>query len=269
MTLNLRKKNSGIKIKFIDMKTKTLYFCLSFIAILFFQKGLNAQNTEGIVKYTATYDWIKMMKACPWTDKSKQDRNAYMWGNDSEWKMKNTLYFSPRVTKFEESQANEENMGYQGRKETFFRIRKFENNTMYDAFVFLGKTIIISDSLQKPDWKIKNDIKEVAGHICMNAVYYDSLRYQKVEAWFALDIPISAGPDRFCGLPGLILEVNINNGAKIITAESIEFKALTTECDPPKKVKGKVITATEFDAMTQKYIDERKKMEEFPWEVRY
>lgn len=251
------------------MKTKTLYLCISIVIALFLHNGIQAQNNEGVVKYTATFDWIKMMKSCPWVDKTKMEQNAYMWGNNSEWKMKNTLYFTPKVTKFEESNDDAENMGYQERKETFFRIRKFESNTMYDAMVFLGKTTIISDSMQKPEWKIKNDIKEIAGHICMNAVYYDSLRFQKVEAWFALDIPISAGPDRFCGLPGLILEVNINNGAKIISAESIEFKTLTTECDPPKKLKGKVVTASEFDAMTKKYIDDKKKSEEFPWGIRY
>lgn len=250
------------------MKTKIFYLSICFAVALFFHKELIAQNNEGVVKYTATYDWVKMMKACSWIDKTKMEQNAYMWGNNSEWKMKNTLYFTPKVTKFEESFDEAENMGYQGRKETFFRIRKFENNTMYDALVFLGKTMIISDSMQKPDWKIKNDIKEIAGHVCMNALYYDSLRYQKVEAWFALDLPISAGPDRFCGLPGLILEVNINNGAKIITAESIEFKAITTECDAPKKLKGKVVTASEFDAMTKKYMDDKKKAEEFPWDIR-
>lgn len=82
-------------------------------------------------------------------------------------------------------------------------------------------------------------IKEVAGHICMNAYWHDTLKQQKVTAWFAMDMPISGGPERFCGLPGTILEIEINDGAMVITADKIEMKSLTTEMDLPKKMKVK------------------------------
>jgi len=97
----------------------------------------------------------------------------------------------------------------------------------------------------------------------------DTLRGQKIIAWFALDIPVKAGPDRFYGLPGLILEVNINNGAKIMTAEKVDMKALTTEFDLPKKLKGKKISGADYDAILKKFLDEKRQAEEFPWGMRY
>jgi hypothetical protein len=63
--------------------------------------------------------------------------------------------------------------------------------------------------------------------------------------------------------------VNINNGAKIMTAEKVDLKTLTTEFDLPKKLKGKQITGTAYEAMIKKFLDEKRQAEEFPWGIRY
>ncbi|MFN8135597.1 MAG: GLPGLI family protein [Bacteroidales bacterium] len=84
--------------------------------------------------------------------------------------------------------------------------RNFKTNTLFDGITFREKHTLFTIQLKKPAWKILNDMKEVAGHICMNASLTDTLRKQNIEVWFALDIPVSSGPDRFIGLPGMILE---------------------------------------------------------------
>lgn len=133
-----------------------------------------------------------------------------------------------------------------------------------------GKTYLIQDTLVCQDWKILNDMKEVAGHLCMNASWEDTLKMQKIVAWFALDIPYSAGPERLCGLPGLILEADVNNGAMLLTANRIEAKALTTELNLPKKQKGKKVDETEYRKALKKSIDEHVKAEQpFFWDLRY
>lgn len=98
----------------------------------------------------------------------------------------------------------------------------------------------------------------------MNATSYDSIRRQSIEAWFALDIPLSSGPDRFSGLPGLILEVDINNGAMILSAEKIESLVDNKVFDTPKKIKGKKININQYNTMLKDYIEEKRKMEQ-PW----
>jgi len=245
-------------------------FCLFFL-INVSQKSY-AQQTEGTVKYLTSYDWVKMLNACDYLSKERKDKVSYMWGNDSEWKMYNNLYFSSTRTKYEDSEEKAENRdddSYAGRKETFFITCDFEKNTSFDAITMLGKVYLVTDTITKPDWKILNDMKEVAGHVCMNASLTDTLRNQKIVAWFALDIPVQAGPDRFFGLPGMILEVSINNGAKVISAEKIEMKALSSEFDLPKKLKGKKVNAAEYNAILKKFYDEKRQAEEFPWGVPY
>lgn len=252
---------------------KKFVLALGLLSFLIFvsQKSFS-QQTEGTVKYLTTYDWVKMLNACDYLSKERKDKISYMWGNDSEWKIYNNLYFSSTRTKYEESEEKadpNDDGSYASRKETFFITCDFEKNVSFDAITMLGKVYLISDSLKKPDWKILNDLKEVAGHVCMNASLTDTIRNQKIVAWFALDIPLQAGPDRFFGLPGLILEVNINKGAKVISAEKIEMKTLSSEFDLPKKLKGKKVNATEYNAVIKKFYDEKRQAEEFPWGVPY
>jgi GLPGLI family protein len=98
----------------------------------------------------------------------------------------------------------------------------------------------------------------------MKAFLQDTVRKQKIVAWFAQDIPHSGGPEGFYGLPGMILEIDINNGAMILSADLIEMKKLTTELDPPAKLKGKKIKQADFDKMVKAHIKEKIEAEE-PW----
>ena len=88
--------------------------------------------------------------------------------------------------------------------------------------------------------------------------------------WFAQDIPVNAGPERLYGLPGLILELDINDGAVTVIASKIENKKLTTELDLPKKMKGKKINELAYQDILRKFIQEKIKEERNPfWSIRY
>jgi GLPGLI family protein len=133
----------------------------------------------------------------------------------------------------------------------------------------LGKTYIVDDTLHTPTWKILNQIKEVAGYICMKAETVDTVKNQKITAWFAQDIPVMAGPERYFGLPGLILELDINEGDVTIVASKVEFKKLTNEFNL-KKIKGKKISDAEYTKIIADFIKDSIKGERNPyWGLRY
>lgn len=249
------------------MRTKRHKIGIAITAILLLSSiTTKAQNIEGTVRYLCTSNWSKMMMHVDYISKIQRERNMYMWGSRSEWKSYTVLHFNSSTTKYENSEeaAEPEAESWSGRKQVFFMKRDFANNTLFDGVTILGKTYLIHDTINPPVWKILNDMKEVAGHICMNAKLTDTMRMQTTEVWFALDIPISAGPDRFYGLPGMILEVNINDGALIMTADKIDLKKLTTELDVPHKLKGKKINMTDYNTIFNKQVQERK-AEEQPW----
>ena len=233
---------------------------------------LCAQEMEGSIRYLVTHNWTKKMAAVDYISKQQRERIAYMWGNRSEWKVYTVLYFSATQSRYEDSEerAEPDDEGYSWRKDVYNIKRDFESNTIQDAIQLLGKTYVIEDTLIAPEWKILNDIKEVAGHVCMKAFLEDTLKQQKITAWFALDMPLSAGPERLCGLPGLILEVDVNDGAMLISADKIDLRKLDKELNMPKKLKGKRIKEAEYYALLKKHIEDRRKAEEPAfWGMRY
>jgi GLPGLI family protein len=243
-----------------------LYIILIAGFLILNTNDLKSQTMQGTIRYLRTQNWAKMMASVDYISKQQRDRMMYMWGNRSEWKTYTLLHFNTTESKYENSEEEAEagNEGWSNRKETFFMKRNFKDNTLYDGITFLGKTYLIHDSIVPPKWKILNDMKEVAGHICMNASWTDTLRKQNVFVWFALDMPVSTGPDRFIGLPGIILEVDINNGALIMTADKMDLKPLTTELDVPQKIKGKKINMAEYTRLMEQQMKERRAAEE-PW----
>lgn len=71
---------------------------------------------------------------------------------------------------------------------------------------FEGKHYIIKDEIPKIEWEINPSItKNILGYACMEAKGY--FRGSNLVAYFTKDIPISAGPFKFLGLDGVILEI--------------------------------------------------------------
>ncbi|MEI6408582.1 MAG: GLPGLI family protein [Bacteroidota bacterium] len=243
-------------------------FQYSYLLLIFLTASTQsfAQEMEGSIRYLLLHNWAKKMAAVDYLSKQQKDKVSYMWGNESEWKQYANLYFNAAGSKYEDSdeRAEADDQGYSWRKDVYVIRRDFAQNKTIDLIQLLGKTYLIEDSLVAPDWKIKNDMKEVAGHICMNAFWEDTLKQEKISVWFALDMPLSAGPERLCGLPGIILEANYNDGALSIVADKIEMKKLEHELDLPKKIKAKKITELAYQDIIRKQMAEKKENEE-PW----
>lgn len=55
------------------------------------------------------------------------------------------------------------------------------------------------------EWKLSDELREVDGYTLQKASA--DFRGRHWVAWFSPDVPISEGPYKFCGLPGLIFEV--------------------------------------------------------------
>lgn len=82
------------------------------------------------------------------------------------------------------------------------------------------KNYIYEETLEKPQWKILVDEKAIAGYRCQKAL--TNFRGRTWFAWFTIDIPISDGPWKLCGLPGLILKAEDKKGEFFF--ECIELK---------------------------------------------
>lgn len=93
------------------------------------------------------------------------------------------------------------------------------NNSGID---FQGK-----DNLLKWNWQIIEESKEIKGFKCKKAV--SDAYGGKFIAWFATEIPVKAGPEKFDGLPGLILSVQTSGEEFTIEDVIISEKSINIE----------------------------------------
>ena len=78
-----------------------------------------------------------------------------------------------------------------------------EQMTVTDRISFHRFTY--NDELKPQDWIIMEDTTTIWGYSCQKAIC--NFRGRDWEAWFTPDIPISEGPYKFYGLPGLIMKL--------------------------------------------------------------
>ncbi len=187
--------------------------------------SLHAQINEGIIEYEYRMDIHRNIP--PEREQLKamipqfQEQKFVLFFNESE-----SLY---KATEEDEAMVN---MGMGGgmrismnmpRAETYVNKQAEEVLVMQD---FVGKTYLISEPLKLGPWRVGNEMMEIAGYMCMMAWYNDTVTNQEVTAWFTMEIRPFTGPDRFVGLPGAVLALDINNGERVWVARKIEEKEL-------------------------------------------
>lgn len=247
------------------MQNTTKTIAAALLLSLVMAGSLKAQTFQGKVKYLVTHDWVKKIAGLDYMPAAHKERMAYMFASRATWSEYAYLSFSTQASRYEESEETPERYsGYSHKLDEYIIYRDLENSKTIDLIKLLGRVYMIEDETWNPQWKILNDMREIAGHICMNAQWTDTIKGQKIIAWFALDIPVSSGPERFGGLPGLILEVNINNGALIISAESISEEDMGGKIQPPSHKKARRIKNADYGNLIRKHVETRIKEQE-PW----
>lgn len=83
----------------------------------------------------------------------------------------------------------------------------------------IGDDYLYEEDLPSIPWLIQDSVKTICGHPCRQAE--GDFRGRRYTVFFAEDIPVSYGPWKLQGLPGLILEAHDSEGRIRFVAESI------------------------------------------------
>lgn len=102
--------------------------------------------------------------------------------------------------------------------------------------------IIYEDTLSAQSWSITDSTKTVLRYACQQAT--SNFRGRQWTAWFTTDVPVSDGPWKFGGLPGLIMEVYDKGrhyyftiiGLEKVTEEPILYTESTSKKDKYIKI---------------------------------
>ena len=165
---------------------------------------------------------------------------------------------------------------------------------------FMGKEFLVKDSLPKLQWKMEAETRIIGGYNCFKATatltvsevdmkafrprrdedkkeevpkdkkssMLDNLFTTKeavITAWYAPEIPVNQGPDKYWGLPGLILE--INDGKTVILCSKIVLNP-KDKAVIKASTKGKVVSQKEYDETvtkkTKEYLESNRRSQGGP-----
>ncbi|MFT4780511.1 MAG: GLPGLI family protein [Psychroserpens sp.] len=169
-------------------------------------------------------------------------------------------------------------IGAGGSDVLYKNLKEKRNTNMRETF---SKLFLVKGGLKEHEWTLESDTKNIGEYTCFKAIMTREVEEVKsgftidkdedshekedkeapmktitITAWYTPQIPVSAGPAGYHGLPGLILETN-DGSQTIICSKIIINPKKSNEIIEPTK--GKEVTQEEFDAIL---IKKMKDMQE-------
>lgn len=98
-------------------------------------------------------------------------------------------------------------------------VKNYKNSTLrFGAHYFLN-TYRYDEPIPEIEWKLERGSEDVLGYKCKKATC--RFRGRDWTAWYSTEIPISEGPWKFGGLPGIILKMTDSKDEHLIEAFEI------------------------------------------------
>lgn len=250
------------------MKIIPGFILFIFFLSLVFQVKLNAQS--GKITYYRQYNWSNIATKMPFLSAEERDRILLTWGKeDGTYKGDPYLLtFNAEGSVFKAAE-DEDNHEYSWRVDEDVFVRYAEGKRTRDERELLGKLWVIEGEMPRYKWKMLNEMKEIAGYVCMKAETRDTVLNITITAWYTDKIKAISGPEGFSGLPGLILALVYNENDVTIEASKIELEEIPV-LPVPKPKKGKKTTYEEYNARRKKHVIQSIEGKRNPfWEIRY
>ncbi len=151
----------------------------------------------------------------------------------------------------------------------------FAKGERIDQRDVMDKNFIVTDTLTRLQWKLSEETKTILNFTAHKAtattinqrprmtMENGQVKREmiadtaKVIAWYTMQVPVPAGPNYAGQLPGLILELDVNNGQSVTKALEFSPKVVANKIKAPSD--GKKLTAAEFSKERDKLMEEMRK----------
>jgi GLPGLI family protein len=176
------------------MKTSIVLWLLCCVARLSAQDHIEHQLVTYRVKYNQLFDRGRDVK--------EYDAKLLLQGEKSLFTMKRN----------DKIQSSYQSNYFDASPDSLFTVYKdFESNSLlFDFFHLYQGNTFYADTLHPMEWRLESEEKKVEGIPCKRATV--RFKGRDYVAWYAPSIPISNGPWKLGGLPGLILEAGDVHG---------------------------------------------------------
>lgn len=216
------------------MKKYTFIFLMLLLAT-----GAYAQNVRFVTQGTIVYEKKVNIYALMKEEIKKYPNDTYYVRMFEEYQktqpqfkvLKSTLNFNKSntlLTPEDESTAQSTWNNFTIAKQPNTIYTNVDNHTSITQKKVFEETYLVKDTTRKINWKITDEIRNIAGYDCRraNALIMDSIY---VVAFYADEIPVSGGPETFTGLPGMILGVALPYEHVTWFATSVSDQSVTED----------------------------------------
>jgi GLPGLI family protein len=261
----------------------------SFLLVGFLAK---AQEFQGKADYFSKRIFSKKLevnKAAGENEMSPEMEKAFQDAIKSASEKQYTLSFNKSECLYEEQEQLEKpeaanggfsiSVAFSGEGKKYLNLK--DKICIEEADIF-GKEFLIVEPLEKPNWKLLNETKKIGDYNCLKAElvvqvtekqkteYEEFLKKEAVKpalfkmdepkdkvimAWYTPEIPVSFGPNKYWGLPGLILEINEEETIILCSKVTLSNKEKSKIKVPST---GEKVTQKKFDDIQKKKMDSMK-----------
>ncbi|AMC10928.1 hypothetical protein Lupro_06565 [Lutibacter profundi] len=197
--------------------------------------------------------------------KSKTNENINSYLSNKDYELKNIFKELNYTLRFKglESVFFVENLNFEVEENRYYRLAlllggggswyiDLKQNVRLREVEAFGQEFIIKNTIENLNWKMHNETKKIGNYLCYKATTIFVVENSKgifnhpVDAWYTSQIPIGFGPIGYGGLPGLIVELSVQN---------IKYSMTKLMLNPKNKIKikkpnkGKLVTEEEFNAI--------------------
>ena len=257
----------------------TLAKCLT-LALLIAVSSLSAQDFQGVATYKSQRQMSIELDSTQVNSEMHQQMMAMM---KKQFEKTYLLTFSKEESIYREDKQLEapQPAGMvmvvmdTGGSDILYKNTK--ENTFTSQNEVFGKVFLIEDELEKRDWVLTNETKNIGQYTCYKATMTreqevvqtrisvngdndvededaePEMEEITVTAWYAPEIPVNNGPGRYQGLPGLILE--IEDGSLSLLCSKIVLNPKDKK-EIVKPTKGKKVNQEKFDQIMEKKMQE-------------
>jgi GLPGLI family protein len=236
------------------MKAKLFAMSLTMLSVIAWGQEKSVENiSSGRIYYE---EKIKL------DIKLEGDASQYSDMLPKERKTEKILSFSNEATLFENSKDIADEMTQEPHEGVNVKMiiggddviyTDLKNQKIIEQREFMNRMFLVGKELPVADWKLTGNQKVILGYPCMEATKQDTAGVT-TTVWFASSLTVKGGPAGFCNLPGMVLEVNVNDGSHTFLAKSIE-PVVPGELKIKKPGEGKKVTEAEY----KKIVSEKMK----------
>jgi GLPGLI family protein len=202
-----------------------------------------------------------------------------------------TLTFNRSESSFKENVSLDAPGGFSGRSWGKSNgqgsiYKNVQDRKMIEDVEQFSKRFLVTEEMKQPEWELGTETKKIGQYTCYKAtmtkvdtsVDWGSMfgrgrkntakkdstktdakeaapkeRILSVTAWYTPQIPVSAGPDSYWGLPGLILELNAGRTTMLCTEITINPDDAIAIKTPTK---GKKVNRDEYNKIVKEKTEE-------------